>query len=194
MVEPAYHPGAMAHRVCPWWIGYFLVSPLRRLWQDPRTILSPYVTEGLLVLEPGPGMGYFTLEIARLVGPTGRVVAVDIQPKMLAALRRRARRAGLDGRIEARRASESGLGVGDLAGKVGFVLAFALVHELPDVSSFFAEVAKALMPGGRLLLAEPRHVSEDEFRKTLDTAAAAGLRFTERPFIRSSRTALLVKE
>jgi len=44
----------MAHRVCPWWIGYLLASPLRRwLGQDPAKILSPYVREGMTILEPG---------------------------------------------------------------------------------------------------------------------------------------------
>lgn len=185
----------MAHRVCPWWIGYFLLSPLRRLWQDPHTILSPHVTEGMTVLEPGPGMGFFSLELARLVGPAGRVVAVDVQPKMLARLRSRAERAELAGRIETRQATESGLGIGDLSEKVDFVLAFAVVHELPHGNAFFAEVAKALVPGGRLLLAEPRgHVSEDEFQKTIAGAVAAGLRVVERPAIPHSRTAMLVRE
>ena len=73
----------MAHRVCPWWLGYLLASPLRRLMQDPVKVVAPYVREGMTVLEPGPGMGFFTLELARLVGPSGRVVAVDIQPRML---------------------------------------------------------------------------------------------------------------
>jgi len=79
----------MPCRVCPWWLGYLLASPVRRLLQDPRKLLGPYVREGMTVLEPGPGMGFFTLEIARLVGPSGRVVAVDIQPRMLSSLRRR---------------------------------------------------------------------------------------------------------
>jgi ubiquinone/menaquinone biosynthesis C-methylase UbiE len=182
----------MAHCVCPWWLGYFLVSPVRRLWQDPRTILAPYVAEGMTVLEPGSGMGFFTLELARLVGPSGRVVAVDLQPRMLAALRRRAERAGLAGRIETRQATGASLGVEDLAGRVGFVLAFAVVHELPDVSAFFGQTARTLAPGGRLLVAEPSgHVSEDELKKTLRAAQAAGLGVLERPAIRSSRTALL---
>lgn len=85
----------MAQHVCPWWIGYFLASPIRRISFDPRKILAPFVSEGMTVLEPGPGMGFFTLELARAVGPKGRVVAVDVQAKMLAALERRARRAGL---------------------------------------------------------------------------------------------------
>jgi ubiquinone/menaquinone biosynthesis C-methylase UbiE len=184
----------MAHRVCPWWLGWFLVVPLRRLWQDPRSILSPYVTEGATVLEPGPGMGFFTIELARLVGPAGRVIAVDVQPRMLAALRRRADRAGLGGRIELREARDGRLGVDDLAGKVDFALAFAVVHEVPDVPALFADLARALRPGGRLLVAEPRgHVREAEFRTTLERAATAGLRVVERPAIRRSETALLVR-
>lgn len=185
----------MAHRVCPWWIGYFLVSPLRRLWQDPRKILSPYVKSGATVLEPGPGMGFFTLDLARLVGPTGRVIAVDVQPKMLQALRRRARRAGLEERIETRLTGESSLGVDDLAGKVDFALAFAVVHELANPASFFRDVAKALVSGGQLLIAEPRgHVSGEDLTRTIEIAAAAGLRLVERPAIRGSRTALLVRK
>src|SRR5512146_2182493 len=113
----------MKHMVCPWWLGYLLATPLRRLVQDPATILAPLVREGMTVLEPGPGMGFFTLEAARRVGPRGRVVAVDLQPRMLAGLRRRAVRAGLDTRIETREARADSLGVQDLAGKVDVCLA-----------------------------------------------------------------------
>ena len=79
----------MGHRVCPWWLGYVLASPLRRLLQDPVAIVQPYISPGMTVLEPGPGMGFFTIELARLVGGTGRVIAVDIQPKMLDGLKAR---------------------------------------------------------------------------------------------------------
>ena len=103
----------MAHHVCPWWLGYWLVSPLRRLWQDPEKILEPYVKTGMTVLEPGCGMGFFTLDLARLVGPKGKVVAVDLQEKMLAGLKRRARKAGLDGSIESRLVKADGMDVGD---------------------------------------------------------------------------------
>ena len=76
----------MEKRVCPWWLGYVLASPLRRWLQDPAAIVAPYVREGMTVLEPGPGMGFFTLELARRVGPKGRVIAVDVQPRMIAGL------------------------------------------------------------------------------------------------------------
>ncbi len=185
----------MAHRVCPWWIGYFLASPLRKLRQDPHALLSPLVGEGMVVLEPGPGMGFFTLELARLVGPAGRVIAVDVQPRMLASLRRRAARRALADRIETRLAGEGGLGVADLAGRVDFALAFAVVHEVPDAAHFFAEVAASLKPGARLLLAEPfPRVSDAAFGDTLEVAARTGLRVEGRPAIASSLAAVLVRD
>ena len=57
-----------------------------QLAHDPARILAPFVRTGMTVFEPGPGMGFFTFELARLVGPTGRVSAVDVQPKMIEAL------------------------------------------------------------------------------------------------------------
>ena len=184
----------MAHRVCPWWLGYLLASPLRRLWQDPQKVLAPFIREGMTVLEPGPGMGFFTLELARLVGPSGRVVAVDIQPRMLASLKRRAARAGLRERVETRVAQADTLGIADLAGSVDFTLAFALVHELPAAESFFAEVARASKPRAGLLFAEPAgHVKAPVFEAELNAAILAGFELVERPAIRSSRTAFLKK-
>ena len=184
----------MTHRVCPWWLGYFLANPLRRLVHDPSAILRPFVSEGMTVVEPGPGMGYFTMELARLVGRSGKVVAIDVQPKMLAELRRRAEMAGLLGRIDARTGPGDGMGLDDLQGQVDFVLAFAVVHELPGPGKFFAEASTALKPGCRLLLAEPGfEVSEREFDATLHVAAQNGFRVDSRPAIRWSRSAVLVK-
>jgi len=144
-------------RVCPWWIGYLLASPLRRwLGQDPVKILSPYVREGMTVLEPGPGMGFFTIPLARLVGPSGQVIAVDLQPKMIESLKRRAAKAKLLDRIDARVTSAETMGIGDFEEKVDFTLAFAMVHELPDAGHFFTEVERATKHNARVLLAEPR--------------------------------------
>ena len=184
----------MAKLVCPWWLGYLMASPIRRLMVDPAKVLAPYVREGMRVLEPGPGMGFFTLELARLVGPSGRVVAVDLQPRMLESLRRRAGRAGLMERVETRLAAPDSLGVADLYGTVDFVLAFAMVHEMPSAEAFFAQAAAALRPGGTLLLAEPAgHVSGDEFEAELRVALQARLEVVDRPKLRRSRAALLKK-
>ena len=182
----------MAHRVCPWWLGYLLASPLRRLMQDPRKVLAPFVREGMTVLEPGPGLGFFTLELARLVGPSGRVVAVDIQPRMLASLKRRAARAGLRERVDARLAQPQTMSIGDLVGSVDFTLAFALVHELPAAQPFFAEVAAASKPRAGLLFVEPSgHVKSPVFDGELNAAIEAGFEVVERPAIRRSHAAFL---
>jgi SAM-dependent methyltransferase len=184
----------MSGVVCPWWLGYFIAGPWRRLWHDPRTLLHPFIAEGMTVLEPGPGMGFFTLDAARLVGPNGHVVAVDIQPRMLETLRRRARKAGLLERIDARLAQGEGMGVADLEGRVDFVLAFAVVHELPDAGRFFREAHRAMKPGARLLLAEPRlHVAEAAFAATLRLAEGAGLEVQDRPAISMGRSATLAR-
>lgn len=82
--------------------------------QDPVKVVAPYVREGMTVLEPGPDMGFFTLELARLVGPSGRVIAVDIQPRMLSRLKRRAARAGLIQRVDAHSTLPHSLGIPDL--------------------------------------------------------------------------------
>ncbi len=182
----------MAPFVCPWWLGYLLVNPLRRVVQDPAKLLAPLVSEGMTVLEPGPGMGYFTLEAARRVGERGRVVAVDVQPRMLAALRRRAARAGLAARVEAREARPESLGVEDLAGKVDLVLALLMVHEVPDAPRLFAELRATLAPGGRVLFVEPRgHVSAAAFEESLAAAARAGLRRSPGPEVWRSWSAVL---
>jgi ubiquinone/menaquinone biosynthesis C-methylase UbiE len=134
----------------------------------------------MLVLEPGPGMGFFTLELARLVGASGHIVAVDMQEKMLAGLRRRARRVGLVRRIETRLCTTDDLAVGDLAGRVDFALLCYMVHEVADQPAFFAAVLAALKPGAGALFVEPRgHVSPEAFRASLARATAAGFEIAE---------------
>lgn len=184
----------MGHRVCPWWLGYVLISPIRRWMQDPAEIVAPYVREGMTVLEPGPGMGFFTLELARRVGPRGRVIAVDVQPRMLAKLKQRLAKAGLAERVESRLAHEDSMGVQDLEGKVDFTLAMAVVHEMPSASRLFAEAAAAMKPGAALLLAEPsRHVKAEMFADELKAATDAGFTIADRPKVRRSQAALLTK-
>jgi SAM-dependent methyltransferase len=148
----------------------------------------------MTVLEPGPGMGFFTLELGCLVGPSGRVVAVDIQPHMLSTLKRRVARARISERVEERLAAPDSLRVADLAGTVDFTLAFALVHELLAVEPFFAEVAMASKKGAGLLFVEPAgHVKAGAFQAELEAAIHAGFELVDRPTIRRSHAAFLKK-
>lgn len=184
----------MANRVCPWWMGPLLLSPLRRWTLKPEKLLAPYVREGMIVLEPGPGMGFFTISIARLVGPVGKVIAVDIQPKMLQKLAMRAADAGFGDRIEIRLAQPDSLQIIDLFGIVDFVLAFAMVHETPSAENFFRETANALRPDGTLLLVEPSgHVNRERFKAEIRAAQAAGLEIEATPRIARNHAAVLRK-
>jgi ubiquinone/menaquinone biosynthesis C-methylase UbiE len=183
----------VAH-TCPWWFGYFLLVPLRRLTQSPNRILRPFVREGMVVVEPGCGMGFFTLDLVRMVGPQGRVVAIDLQAKMLEGLRRRAARAGLEERIEIRLARPDLLGIDDLNGQVDLVVAFYVVHEIREQAAFFAEIAGALKADGAVLVVEPPlHVSRAGFEASLAAAGGAGLRVARRPRIGPNKVAVLTK-
>jgi ubiquinone/menaquinone biosynthesis C-methylase UbiE len=125
------------------------------------------------------------VELARLAGPSGRVIAVDIQPQMIAGLRRR---------IDARVVPSTSMCLDDKAGTIDFALVFAVLHEMPAAGPFFAEATRALKPGATLLLAEPAgHVDEVEFAEELAAAAQAGLTVVSHPSIRSCRAALLGK-
>lgn len=184
----------MAELVCPWWIGYLMASPLRRLVVDPEKVLAPYVAEGMTVLEPGPGMGFFSIPVATMVGADGRIVAVDVQRKMLDGLRRRAAKAGLLPRIEMRLAEPETMGVADLRDAVDLVLAIAVVHEMPSVERFFGEATVTLKPNGSLLLVEPAgHVDAALWQREREAACAAGLETVAIPCFRNCHAALLRK-
>jgi hypothetical protein len=111
---------------------------------------------------------------------------------MLAAVRRRAGKAGLGDRIEARICKSNTLDINDLAGRVDFVLAFAVVHEVPDVPRLFREIAQSMKTGARCLIAEPGfHVSSRAFDETIAAAGRARMVSVGRPRVRGSRAALL---
>jgi SAM-dependent methyltransferase len=139
-------------------------------------------------------MGFFTVELARRVGPHGRVVALDLQPRMIAGLKRRLANAGMLDHVEARLVSADSLGVADLKGKVDFTLAMAVVHEMPTASSFFRQAGEAMKTEGVLLLVEPSgHVTEQEFQDELAAAGDAGFAVIDRPNMRRSHSAVLKK-
>ena len=116
--------------VCPWWGGYFIDNPIRRLFHDPEKIVGPYVGPGMTAMDVGCGMGFCSIAMAKIVGDSGLVVAVDFQQKMLDVLRQRATVAGVANRIRLHKCEQNRLGVDAQA---DFALAFMMVHEVPDL-------------------------------------------------------------
>ena len=185
----------MADHVCPVWVGYILASPLRKLFHRPREILGPYIKEGMTVLDVGCAMGFFSLPLAELVGPDGKVICVDLQEKMIRSLDRRARRAGLDDRIETHVCRKDALGLDHVREEVDLALLVAVVHEVPDPPRLFSEIHNMLKPGGRALVVEPRgRASSKGFEVTVSLAAQNGFEVAQGPEIKRTRAALLSKK
>jgi 2-polyprenyl-3-methyl-5-hydroxy-6-metoxy-1,4-benzoquinol methylase len=176
---------------CPWWCCYTFDNPLRKLLHNPEAILSPYIRPGWTAIDVGAGMGYFSIPLARLVGPAGHVTAIDIQVKMLEALASRARRRGVSERIKPYLANSDSLGNHS---KADFVIAFWMVHEVLNKRVFLTEVYGFLKPTSLFLLAEPIfHVSKKSFLQTINVANEIGFIVKDMPKIRLSRSVLLAR-
>ena len=185
----------MAERVCPVWVGYLLASPVRKLLQNPEKILSPYVKQDMKVLDVGSAMGFFSLPLARMVGPNGKVICVDMQEKMIQSLKKRARKAGLSDRIELRICNQKSLGLHEFKEKIDFAFASAVVHEVTDTSSFFSEIYEGIKQGGKFLVIEPKgHVTEKDFEVSISVAGKNGFSVIDNPKIPRSRSVLFEKD
>lgn len=181
----------MDDHVCPWWLAYSFDNPVRRLVHDPQSILGGLVRRGQTVVDLGCGMGHFSLGMARLVGEDGAVVAVDIQEQMLRRVRNRANAEGFSQRLKTHLARPDSIG---LKTRADFILAFWMVHEVPDQESFFREISDLLKAGAGFLVVEPKiHVRKENFEKTLGQAARVGLQLVARPAVRLSRSGLFEK-
>jgi ubiquinone/menaquinone biosynthesis C-methylase UbiE len=123
-------------------------DPARDRWQKPDQIVQALgVRAGQTVCDIGSGPGYFTLRLARAVGPQGRVFAVDVEPRILDVLRER---------IEARqlRNVTPVLGLGDdpllPAASCDLILIVDTYHHFPDRTAYLRRLATILRPGGRV--------------------------------------------
>lgn len=176
-------------RVCPWWLAYSFDNPLRRFLHDPQALLGPFVREGMTVADIGCGMGFFSIAMARMAGDKGTVIAVDLQQEMLDRMQKRAEKAGVASQIRSVLGTEEDIGIKE---PVDFVLAFWMVHEVPDIPRFLSQVKSVLKGSGKFLIAEPRmHVPNRKFQETLEYARSAGFQISAAPGIRISRAVIL---
>ena len=181
----------MAGHVCPWWMAYTFDNWLRRLCYKPEAMFGSYVERGMTVMDVGCGMGFNAIGLARMVGDEGCVIAVDLQQEMLDVLQKRAKRAGVADRIRTHKCDADAIGLDDT---VAFVVAFWVVHEVPDAARLLREVYSCLSPNGRFLVAEPRfHVSDEALRETITVAEDIGLKVCDQPRIRFSKSVVFRK-
>ena len=160
--------------VCPHQAAFFLDNWIRRLIQSPKKIIKPYIQEGNTVMDMGCGPGYFTIDMAKMVGPAGKVIAVDIQTSMLDRVRKKAQRHAVAEWMEFHKAGDASIG---LERQVDFILACYMIHEVPDVQHTLRELKNLLKTKGKILAVEPlMHVSKTGFKTMLGHAEAMGLK------------------
>jgi ubiquinone/menaquinone biosynthesis C-methylase UbiE len=124
----------------------------RSEWIPPVSVLQAAgVRAGETAIDVGAGTGFWTAPLARLVGPSGTVFAVDVEPLMLEEIRSMVAENGLTN-VETVQSDDASIpledGVADVA-VLGFVL-----HEPPDMDAFLAEIVRLLKPEGRVLVIE----------------------------------------
>jgi ubiquinone/menaquinone biosynthesis C-methylase UbiE len=176
-------------RICPVERAKILDRVWRKLLQNPARILRPHVKEGMTALDLGCGPGFFTAEMAGLVGESGRVIAADLQQGMLDMAKRKLADDGTSGRVRFHLCASDRIGLSEAC---DFVLAFYMLHEVPEPAGFLREIHSLLKPEGRVLLAEPKwHVGRDRFRESIELMKRTGFAVLSEPRIRFSRTVLL---
>jgi len=179
------------NRVCPVEIAGSLDNTIRRWIQNPQKILGPYIEEGMVVLDIGCGPGFFSIDMAQMVGSSGRVIASDLQEGMLQKVRDKIKGTELEERITLNKCEENKIGVSE---KIDFVLLFYMVHEVPNKEALFNEIGTILKSNGQVLIVEPPfHVSKLAFEETIRKARNAGFTLVERPKVLFSKTAVLKK-
>jgi ubiquinone/menaquinone biosynthesis C-methylase UbiE len=174
--------------ICPPRFAGSLDNSFRRWLQNPQKILKPYIKEGMTVLDLGCGPGVFTLELANLVYESGKVIAADLQDGMLDIVAGKLKGTELEKRVTLHKCQESSIG---LTENVDFILAFWMVHEVPDHERLFKELKATLKPGGKVYIIEPKmHVTRAAFEKMTSGMIKAGFEITERPRVFFSRAIL----
>ena len=179
------------NRVCPVERAGSLDNRIRRWLQNPGKILGTYIEEGMTVLDVGCGPGFFSIDMAQMVGASGGVIACDLQEGMLEKIRVKIKGTGLEERIRLHKCEKTKIGLSE---EIDFVLLFYTVHEIANKEAFFNEIAAILKPNGKILMVEPPfHVSKSAFEETIRKARKAGFTVAERPRVFFGKTAVLEK-
>ena len=179
------------NHVCPPRLSLMLDNWIRRVLQNPGKIVGEYIRKGDTVVDIGCGPGFFITEMARRVGKSGRVFAVDLQPEMLEKVRKKAEAQNVLHVVSFHCCEADRIGL-QLERAADFILAYYVVHELADQASFFREAGKLLKPSGILLVVEPRfHVKGVRFDETIRLAEQSGLLAVAHPRKKGGYSVLL---
>ncbi len=144
-----------------------LLNPLRALAHHPKRLFGDALQPGDTVVDLGCGPGFFALRMAKLVQPGGRVIAVDVQPQMLAMLNDQIAAKRLEDVIFPHLQPSPDQIALDV--QADTILAFYMLHEVREKQSYLKQIRRMLKPGGSFILVEPNFVVSQE---TFDLEAA----------------------
>ncbi|MBI4257661.1 MAG: class I SAM-dependent methyltransferase [Thaumarchaeota archaeon] len=153
---------------------FFLDNPLRRLLTHPKKFVSQYVSKGDTVADLGCGPGFYTIPIAEIVGPEGKVYAIDPDDKPIEKLNSKSSKIGYRN-IEARTESAAELGsIRDHS--LDFILANLVLCCMADHAGAIREIKRTLKPDGSAYMSvaktfrrkDPRNVGKAEWRSILE--------------------------
>jgi len=151
--------------------------------------MNPYIISGMTVLDIGCGPGFFTIEIAKMLDKSGKVIAADLQEGMLEKVARKIKGTELAERIKIHKCQDDKIGITE---KVDFVLAFYMIHEVSDQDRLFDEIKSILKPEGKVYIIEPKfHVSKKSFETMIQRLENNGFEIKNRPKVFFSRAVLL---
>jgi ubiquinone/menaquinone biosynthesis C-methylase UbiE len=164
-----------------------LEDPGRAEWQKPDEVVDKLgLKAGEAVADLGAGSGYFTLRLARAVGPAGKVYAVDINPGMLDYVQGRTKEAHL-ANIQLVLAEPHDPKLP--AASVDLIFICDTLHHISDRAVYYPLLARALRPGGRL-------VNVDFYKKPLPVGPPVTMKIAKEEMIEEVKPAgfHLVKE
>jgi ubiquinone/menaquinone biosynthesis C-methylase UbiE len=145
----------------------------------------------MTVLDMGCGPGFFPIDMAKMVGKEGKVIASDLQEGMLERLKNKITNTEFEKQITLVKSEENKICA---PGNIDFILMFFLGHEVADLEAFFKEITSTLKPGGQALMVEPPlHVSKKAFEDAIQKAHDAGLSALEGPKVFFGKTVIFQK-
>ena len=175
--------------ICPVERARGLDNSFRKLLQNPKKLLNQYISQGMTVLDLGCGPGFFSIEIAKLLNDSGKVIAADLQEGMLNKVKHKIKGTDLEQRIELHKCKDDSI---DIIDKVDFVLAFYMIHEVPNQDNLFKELKSILNTNGKIYIIEPKfHVSKKKFSEMINRTKDIGFEVIDMPKVFFSRTVLL---
>ncbi len=136
----------------PQWMADAIDNPFRRKIQPPaETAVRHGIQPGMQVLEVGPGNGTYTLGAARQIGSKGKLITVDIEPRMIERVEERMVAEGITN-VEARVADVYDLPFDDASFDLIYMI--AVINEIPDIPTALGEFFRVLKPTGTLVFSE----------------------------------------